>query len=92
MAHTSNDKKKLLARVRRIRGQIEAIERAIEEEQECSNVLLTVAACRGAMNSLMAEILEGHIRHHVLDADGGTPRKQVEAAEEVIELVRRYLK
>jgi DNA-binding FrmR family transcriptional regulator len=92
MAHTSKDKKKLLARVRRIRGQVEAIERAIEQEKECSSVLLTVAACRGAMNSLMAEILEGHIRHHVLDADGKSPPDQVEAAEEVIELVRRYLK
>lgn len=92
MAHTSKDKKKLLARVRRIRGQVEAIERAIEQEHECSSVLLTVAACRGAMNGLMAEILEGHIRHHVLDPDGNTPPDQVDAAEEVIELVRRYLK
>ncbi|REJ65683.1 MAG: metal/formaldehyde-sensitive transcriptional repressor [Planctomycetota bacterium] len=90
MAHTSKDKKKLLARIRRIRGQVEAIERAIEQEHECSSVLLTVAACRGAMNSLMAEILEGHIRHHVLD--GQTSSEQDEAAEEVIELVRRYLK
>lgn len=92
MAHTTKDQKKLLARVRRIRGQVEAIERAIEKEQDCSSVLLTVAACRGAMNGLMAEILEGHIRHHVLDTDGNTPPDQVEAAEEVIELVRRYLK
>ena len=92
MAHTSKDKKKLLARVRRIRGQVEAIERAIEQEQECSAVLLTLAACRGAMNSLMAEILEGHVRDHVLDPDGKPTAAQTEAAQEVIDLIRTYLK
>ncbi|MCA9264634.1 MAG: metal/formaldehyde-sensitive transcriptional repressor [Planctomycetales bacterium] len=92
MAHTAREKKKLLNRVRRIRGQVEAIERAIEQEDECSSILLTVAACRGAINGLMAEILEGHMRHHVLDSEGNSTPEQVGAAEEVIELIRRYLK
>jgi DNA-binding FrmR family transcriptional regulator len=92
MAHTTREKQKLLNRVRRIRGQVEAIERAIEQENDCSSVLLTVAACRGAINGLMAEILEGHIRHHVLDSTNNPTPEQLDAAEEVIELLRRYLK
>ena len=59
MAHVIQNKKKLLARLSRIRGQINGIERALNDERECGDVLLTLAACRGAMNALMAEILEG---------------------------------
>lgn len=89
MAHTSASKKKLLNRIRRIQGQLAAVERAIEEEHECSSVLQLVAACRGATNGLMAEILEGHIRTHVVDSDPVEARR---AAEEVIGIVRTYLK
>ncbi len=93
MAHTQKDKKKLLNRVRRIRGQIDAIERTLEEEpEECSAVLQTIASCRGAINGLMAEIIEGHIRFHVLDAESNRSSKQSEAAEEIIEVVKTYLK
>ena len=69
MAHIIRDKKKLLNRVRRIRGQMDAVEKALDQEQDCSTILLTIAACRGAINSLMAEIIEGHIRFHVVDPD-----------------------
>ena len=66
MAHTIREKAKLVQRVRRIRGQIEAVERALVAEQDCSDVLQLIAAARGAMNSLMAEVLEGQIgRAHV---------------------------
>ena len=92
MAHTTQDQKKLVNRVRRIRGQVEAIEKALTNGDDCSVVLQTVTACRGAMNGLMAEILEGHIRHHVLDPDGGSTTEQESAAEDVIKLVRTYLK
>jgi FrmR/RcnR family transcriptional regulator, repressor of frmRAB operon len=92
MAHTTKDKAKLLSRVRRIRGQVEAIERALDGEQECSSVLQLMAACRGALNGLMAEVLEGHIRFHVLDPNSGKNAPQVEAAEELIDVVRTYLK
>ena len=91
MAHTTKDKAKLLSRVRRIRGQVEAIERALDGEHECSSVLQLMAACRGALNGLMAEVLEGHIRFHVLDPKS-TNAPQVEAAEELIDVVRTYLK
>jgi DNA-binding FrmR family transcriptional regulator len=92
MAHTTKDKEKLLSRVRRIRGQVEAIERALDGEHECSSVLQLMAACRGALNGLMAEVLEGHIRFHVLDPKSGKNAPQVEAAEELIDVVRTYLK
>jgi len=92
MAHTVNQKTKLLHRVRRLRGQLNAIERAIEEERECSTVLLTLAACRGALDSLMAEIIEGHVRYHILDPKHEPTTEQKKAAQEVIAVVRRYLK
>src|SRR5580700_4912164 len=66
MAHTIEEKKKLLNRVRRIRGQVEAIDRALDQEGECSDVLHNISACRGAMDALMAEVIEGHIRFHIL--------------------------
>ncbi|MGI8467159.1 MAG: metal/formaldehyde-sensitive transcriptional repressor [Pyrinomonadaceae bacterium] len=93
MAHILKDKKKLLNRTRRIRGQIEAIERMIEEETEgCTDVLQLIASCRGAINGLMAEVIEGHIRFHIIDPDKKPTREQTEAAQEVIEVVNRYLK
>lgn len=88
MAHLSSDPdKKLLARVRRIRGQIEGIERAIEVSADCYVVLQQTAAARGALNGLMAELIDGHIRHHVL-AD----TKNGQGVEELMEIVRSYLR
>jgi DNA-binding FrmR family transcriptional regulator len=92
VAHTIREKTKLIHRVRRIRGQIEAIERALEAEQECADVLQLIAASRGAMNSLMAEVLEGHIRFHILDAKHQGSSEQAEGAQELIDVVRSYLK
>ena len=84
MAHVIRDKNKLLNRVRRLRGQVEAIERALNSEAECSKILHTIAACRGAINSLMAEVLEGHIRFHVVDLDCRPTSSQAAAAQELI--------
>jgi DNA-binding FrmR family transcriptional regulator len=92
MAHTIRDKKKLLNRVRRIQGQIAAVEKALEEEQDCSTILLTIAACRGAINGLMAEIIEGHIRFHVVDPDHQPTSEKAKAAQELIDVVKAYLK
>jgi len=92
MAHTAQHKKKLLARVQRIRGQLNGIEKAIEEDRECGDVLLTLAACRGAMNSLMAEIMEGHVRHHILPQDIAPTPDVAQAAEELIDVIKSYLK
>jgi FrmR/RcnR family transcriptional regulator, repressor of frmRAB operon len=92
MAHTVRDKKKLLNRVRRIRGQLDAVEKALEQEQDCSAILLTIAACRGAINGLMAEIIEGHIRYHVVDPDQQPTSDKARAAQELIDVVKAYLK
>lgn len=92
MAHTIRDKAKLLARVRRVRGQIEAVERALEAEKSCADVLQLVAAARGAMNSLMAEIIEGHIRTHVVDPARERNGDRARGAEELIDVVKAYLR
>jgi len=92
MAHTLEEKKKLLNRVRRIRGQVEAIERALDQEAECSDVLHNISACRGAMDALMAEVIEGHIRFHVLDPKTDPTDEQAQAADDLIHALRAYLK
>jgi len=92
MAHTIRDKEKLLNRVRRVRGQIEAVERALEAEKGCGAVLQLVVAVRGAMNSLMAELIEGHIRTHVVDPSRERDRARAQGAEELIEVIQAYLK
>jgi DNA-binding FrmR family transcriptional regulator len=90
--HTTREKEKLIARVRRIRGQIEAVERAIVEEKGCSDVLQTVTAARGALNSLVAEMIEDHVRFHVLDPEEKVSPKRARAADELVDIVRAYVK
>ena len=92
MAHTTKAREKLLNRVRRIKGQVNGIEQALQANDDCSKVLQTIAACRGAINGLMAEVLEGHVRFHVVDSNRKQTAEQAEATEELIELVNRYLK
>jgi DNA-binding FrmR family transcriptional regulator len=92
MAHTVEEKKKLLNRVRRIRGQVEAVERSLNQEAECSEVLHNIAACRGAMDALMAEVIEGHIRFHVLDPAVESTDEQIQAADDLVHALRAYLK
>jgi DNA-binding FrmR family transcriptional regulator len=91
MAHVIQNKKKLLSRISRIRGQINGIERVLNEERDCGEILLTLAACRGAINALMAEILEGHVRLHLLQSDS-PKHSRAAAGEELIEVIKRYLK
>lgn len=92
MAHLVRDKAKLLNRVRRIRGQIEAVERALRAEAECGTTMRLIAAARGAMNSLMAEVVEGHVRYHLIDPDRHPTSAEAEAAQELIDVVKAYLK
>jgi DNA-binding FrmR family transcriptional regulator len=91
MAHTIRDKKKLLNRVQRIRGQVDAVARSLESGADCSETLRLIAAGRGAMNSLLAEVLEGHIRFHVM-AGNASHAVREEAGEELIDIVRAYLR
>lgn len=92
MSHTVREKAKLLARVRRIRGQVEAVERALENEIGCADVLQLVASIRGAVNGLTAELVEDHIRLHVVDPANEPDPERARGAEELIEVVRTYLK
>ena len=92
MAHTIRQKTKLMARVRRIRGQVEALERALDAEIGCGDVLMLVASLRGAVNGLSAEVIEDHIRHHVVNPDSDSDPARAQGAAELIEVVRTYLK
>jgi DNA-binding FrmR family transcriptional regulator len=92
MAHTIRDKKKLLNRVRRIRGQVAGIEKMLHEEQDSTAILQTIAACRGAMGGLMIEVIQGHIRFHVVDPDHRPNSEQAKAVQELIDVIRAYMK
>jgi DNA-binding FrmR family transcriptional regulator len=92
MGHTASDKTKLLKRVGRIRGQLNAVESALERDDDCSAVLQTLAACRGALNGLMSEIIEGHIRFHIVDPARRPTSEQARATQELLDVLRAYLK
>lgn len=91
MPHTIKDKKKLLTRVRRIKGQAEALENALEQGGECMAILQQIAAIRGAVNGLMAEVLEGHIREH-LGPDGLSADQRMAEMDQLSAVLRSYLK
>jgi len=91
MAHTVRDKKRLLTRVRRIQGQAEALGRALDQEAECSAVLQQIAAIRGAVNGLMTEVLEHHLKDH-LGPSADNNKRRGEDLEQIISVLRSYLK
>jgi DNA-binding FrmR family transcriptional regulator len=91
MAHVDKEKTKLLNRLRRIRGQLEAIERAVEEESECARVLQQATSCRGAMDGFIAEVIEDHIREHMVDSGAPADDPRVQAAEDLVAIVHAYL-
>jgi FrmR/RcnR family transcriptional regulator, repressor of frmRAB operon len=92
MVHTIREKQRLLARVRRMRGQIEAIERALESEAECEKVMHLLAAVRGAVTGLMAEVIEDHVWTHLVDREKYPDALNVDAAKQLLDVVRTYLK
>jgi DNA-binding FrmR family transcriptional regulator len=92
MGHTVREKSKLLARVRRIRGQVEALERALEAEKGCTEVLQQIAAVRGAMNGLMTEVIEDHVHTHIANPSITSHSERAKGADELIDVVRAYLK
>lgn len=91
MSHTAKGKIQLLTRVRRIKGQSEALEKALEQDADCMAILQQIAAIRGAVNGLMAEILEEHIREH-LGTDAVSSQQRGEDLEQVVAVLRSYLK
>jgi DNA-binding FrmR family transcriptional regulator len=92
LAHTTGEKKKLVSRVHRIRGQVEGIAKALEEERDCSVVLQQIAACRGAINGLMSELMEGEVRFHVLSKNAKANSSEANAADNLVKVLRTYLK
>ena len=92
MTHTIREKQKLLARVRRIRGQVEGIERALDDESGCDQVMHLIAGVRGAVAGLMAEVVEDHVRTHLVDAEKYPEALNAEAAQQLLAVVRTYLK
>lgn len=90
MAHTQKDKKTLLTRVRRIKGQADSLERAIAEDAECSAILQQIAAIRGAVTGLMNQVLDGHIREHIGSADDPVQRQY--EIDELLVILKSYLK
>jgi DNA-binding FrmR family transcriptional regulator len=91
MTHVEKEKQKLVARIKRIRGQVDSIERSLTTDDDCADVLMLLANVRGGINSLMAEILEDHIRLHLLGSEKDVAPPD-ELAEDLIDLVRAYLK
>ncbi len=91
MSHVEKEKKKLLNRLKRLRGQIEAIERAVEEDGECARVLQQATACRGALDGFIAEVIEDHIREHLIDPASSADSPQRAAADELVHIVHTYL-
>jgi DNA-binding FrmR family transcriptional regulator len=91
LQQTPREKTKLLNRVRRIRGQVEAVERALEQNIGCSDVLQLITAARGAINGLMGEVIEDHIRTHLVNPTL-RPADTAEAADELVDVIRCYLK
>jgi DNA-binding FrmR family transcriptional regulator len=92
MGHVATEKAKLLNRVKRLRGQIEAIGRAVEAGEECADVLQQANACRGALDGFIAEVIEDHIREHMVDPAAGGADPRVAAAEELVGIIHQYLK
>lgn len=92
MKHTPADKRKLLNRVRRLRGQIDALERAIEAEQSCTDIVRLLTASRGAINATIAAVLGDHIRTHMIDPARAASRHEQDAASELIEVLGSYVR
>lgn len=91
MGHVASEKAKLMNWLRRIRGQIEALERAIDADDECARVLQQATACRGALQGFIAEVIEDHIREHMIDPIASPSDARTVAADQLIEIVRAYL-
>ena len=92
MPHLASEKSKLLNRIKRMRGQLQAIERSLDADQECASVLQQATACRGALDGFIAEVIEDHIREHMVDPKASPTDGRAQAAEELIDIVHMYLK
>jgi DNA-binding FrmR family transcriptional regulator len=85
------EKQKLLMRLRRIRGQLDAVERRVQEQASCASILQQATACRGALDGFIAEVIEDHILEHVVDPAMPRDDPRTQAAEELVEIVHSFL-
>ena len=92
VSHSIEDRSRLLQRVRRLRGQVDAIERALQHDADCARVMQLTVSARGAANSLMAKLLEDHIRMHVSDPARDRDRGRARGARHLIDIVHAYLR
>lgn len=92
MSHIAIEKVKLLNRIKRLRGQIEAIERSVENDQECADVLQQATSCRGALDGFIAEVIEDHIREHMVDPRAARDDPRAAAADTLVDIVHRYFR
>ena len=92
MSHVAAEKQKLLNRLKRLKGQVDALERAVSGDVECTRVLQQATACRGALEGFIAEVIEDHIREHMIEPDLPVSDPKVQAAEELVAIVRAYLR
>jgi DNA-binding FrmR family transcriptional regulator len=88
MSHTTSEKIDLVNRTKKIIGQLEAVLRALNDDEQCAEMLQRLSAARGAINSLMGELMEDHIRNHM----PRNSKSSEEAADDLIGIVRTYLK
>ena len=92
MTHTVHEKQKLLNRVRRLRGQIDAVERALDADDSCTQVIRLLTAARGALNGMMAEVVEDHIQLHMVAENRKPSRAESQAASELVAVLRSYIR
>jgi DNA-binding FrmR family transcriptional regulator len=88
MSHTSREKLDLTNRTKKVIGQLESVLRGLGEDEPCAEVLQRLAAARGGINSLMAELMEDHILNHMPK----NSKSSEDAADDIIQIVRTYLK
>lgn len=91
MTHTVEAKKKLINRVRRLKGQLDALERALEAEESCEELMQLLVTSRGAVDGLMAEIVEGYVRTHMVDPDRKPSKSEQHAADALLTVLRAYI-
>jgi DNA-binding FrmR family transcriptional regulator len=92
VGHTVREKTKLINRVRKLSGQVGAVERALETEAGCAEVMRLLAACRGAVNSLLAEVVEDHVREHLVAPGARAESPRTQAVDDLIDVVHSYFK
>jgi DNA-binding FrmR family transcriptional regulator len=91
MGHVAKEKQKLLNRLKRLKGQLDAIERAVSADAECARILQQATASRGALDGFIAELIEDHIREHMIDPTAGLDDPRTQAGEELVAIVHAYL-